>query len=111
MDLVSIGKNIKKYRTQNGLRQESLAEKADLSANYIGMVERGERSLSLESFVIIANSLGVSADMLLFDVLDKGYAVKNSLLSEKLENLSEDDRKKIYDVIETMIAHSKHKKP
>ncbi|MBQ4062286.1 MAG: helix-turn-helix transcriptional regulator [Christensenellaceae bacterium] len=111
MDLVSIGKNIKKYRLQNGLHQESLAEKAGLSANYIGMVERGERSLSLESFVIIANSLGVSADMLLFDVLDKGYAVKNSLLSEKLENLSEDDRKKIYDVIETMIAHSKHKKP
>ena len=52
------------------LRQEDLAEKAGLTANYIGMVERGEKIPSLETFIKILNALGVSADMVLSDVLE-----------------------------------------
>ena len=43
MNLDTIGKNIRKYRSQQKLRQDQLAEKTDLSTNYIGMVERGEK--------------------------------------------------------------------
>ena len=50
-----------------------------LSANYIGLVERGEKIPSLESFISIVNALGVSADMVLHDVLETGYEVKSSL--------------------------------
>lgn len=107
MDLKSIGKNIRLFRQEKKLRQEDLAEKAELSTNYIGMIERGEKALSLESLVKIVNALGVSADMVLSGVLDTGYKVKNSLLTEKLEKLSDEERKKIYDVIETMLRHSK----
>ena len=49
----SIGINIRKFRTEKKLRQEDLAERAGLSANYIGMVERGEKIPSLESFISI----------------------------------------------------------
>ena len=42
MRLESIGKNIRKYRLMRKLRQEDLAEKADLSINYVGAIERGE---------------------------------------------------------------------
>lgn len=83
MGLESIGKNIRKYRLVKKLRQEDLAEKAELSTNYIGMVERGEKIPSLETFIGIVNALGVSADMILADVIDVGYTVKNSLLAEK----------------------------
>ena len=41
MQYNSIGTNIRKFRTEKKLRQEDLAERAGLSANYIGMVERG----------------------------------------------------------------------
>lgn len=41
MQYNSIGINIRKFRTEKKLRQEDLAERAGLSANYIGMVERG----------------------------------------------------------------------
>lgn len=109
MDLKSIGKNIRKYRNQKKLRQEQLAELTDLSTNYIGMVERGEKVPSLETFLKLANVLEVSADLLLIDVLEKGYVVKNSVIAEKLEKLSVQDRDKIYDVIETMIKHSNSK--
>ncbi|MCD8357056.1 MAG: helix-turn-helix domain-containing protein [Clostridia bacterium] len=107
----SIGKNIRTYRQLRKLRQEDLAEKTGLSTNYIGMVERGEKIPSLETFISILNTLGVSADMVLIDVLHTGYVVKNSLLAEKLDKLSREDRDKIYDVIDTMIKHSTQIKP
>lgn len=87
MQYNSIGINIRKFRTEKKLRQEDLAERAGLSANYIGMVERGEKIPSLESFISIVNALGVSADMVLHDVLETGYEVKGSLLNDKLRNL------------------------
>lgn len=87
MKLDTIGKNIRKFREIKKLRQEDLAEKTDLTTNYIGMIERGEKIPSLETFINILNSLGVSADMVLSDVLDNGYKVKDSLLNEKLEKI------------------------
>lgn len=107
MKLDTIGKNIRKFRKIKKLRQEDLAEKTDLTTNYIGMIERGEKIPSLETFINILNSLGVSADMVLSDVLDNGYTVKDSLLNEKLEKLVPEDRNRIYEVIDTMMKHSK----
>ena len=107
MRLESIGKNIRKYRLMKKLRQEDLAEKADLSINYVGAIERGEKTPSLESLISIINALGVSADMILVDVLENGYVVKESLLAQKLDKLSAEDRSRIYDVIDTLIKHSK----
>ena len=107
MKLDTIGKNIRKFREIKKLRQEDLAEKTDLTTNYIGMIERGEKIPSLETFINILNSLGVSADMVLSDVLDNGYKVKDSVLNEKLEKLVPEDRNRIYEVIDTMMKHSK----
>jgi len=105
MSLESLGKNIRKYRIKNNLRQEDLAEKTILSPNYIGMVERGEKTPSLESFIAILNALDVSADMVMSDVLNAGYKTKNSMLDEKLSSLKPNERAFIYDVIETMLKH------
>lgn len=107
MQLDTIGKNIRKYRLMKKFRQEDLAEKAGLTTNYIGMVERGEKIPSLETFIKILNTLGVSADMVLSDVLDNGYTIKNSMLNDKLEKLAPEDRNRIYEVIDTMIKQSK----
>lgn len=106
MALDTIGKNIRKFRLANALRQEDLAEKTGLSVNYIGMLERGEKIPSLETFIDLVNALGVSADMILTDVIDTGYTVKSSLLTEQLEKLSDEERKRIYDVVETLMRHA-----
>ena len=73
-----------------------------MTTNYIGMVERGEKIPSLETFINILNALGVSADMVLSEVLDTGYTVKNSMLNEKLEKLTPEDRNRIYEVLDTL---------
>ena len=111
MGLSSIGQNIRHYRLDKKLRQEDLAEKAGVSINYIGSIERGEKPPALETFIDIINALGVSADMILSDVVEVGYTVKDSLLAEKLEKLDVEDRSKIYDVIDVMVKNSKQVKP
>ena len=111
MQLDTIGKNIRKYRLMKKFRQEDLAEKAGLTTNYIGMVERGEKIPSLETFIKILNALEVSSDMVLTDVLETGYTVKNSILNEKLAKLAPEDRSKIYEDIDTLLKHSKQIAP
>jgi len=106
LKLDTVGKNIRKCRLAKKMRQEDLAEKTNLSVTYVGMLERGEKTPSLETLVAILNALEVSADVVLCDVVNAGYEVKHSLLNEKLSQLCEEDRNKIYDVINTMIAHS-----
>lgn len=96
MELNSIGKNIRKYRQQRKMRQEDLAERTNLSVNYIGMIERGDKVPALDTFIVITNALGVSADMILCDVVDSGYTVKASLLTEKLAQLTPEEKRRFY---------------
>ena len=63
------------------------------------------------TLIDIVNALGISADMVLCDVVNTGYGVRHSLLAERLEKLPQEDRAKIYDVIETMIRHSTRTMP
>ena len=55
----AIGQTVFKHRTRAGFSQESLAEKANVHPNYIGRIERGECSASLEVFLRIAKALNV----------------------------------------------------
>ena len=98
MELSSIGKNIRKYRQHTKMRQEDLAEKTGLSVNYIGMIERGDKIPALDTFITIVNALGVSADMILCDVVDTGYTVKASLLTDQLASLSKEEQARFYSI-------------
>jgi transcriptional regulator with XRE-family HTH domain len=54
-----LGKAIHDRRVRVGLSQEKLAEKADLTRNYIGQIERAEKRIHLETLAKIAKALGV----------------------------------------------------
>lgn len=107
MNTSSIGKRIRKFREAKGWRQEDFAEKIGLSVTYTGMIERGEKVPKLETFIIIANALEVSADLLLADVLSTGYRVKSSEMTEQISALPSSARERIYSVVNTMIAFEK----
>jgi len=54
-----VGENIHTIRRRAHLSQEQLAEKADLTTNYIGEIERAEKKITLETLEKIAGALGV----------------------------------------------------
>lgn len=58
------GQNVRRLRLAKGLSQEGLGELAGCHRNYIGIVERGERSISLAKIVSIASALGCSCEEL-----------------------------------------------
>ena len=108
MDYRSIGENIRKYRKTKKMTQETLAERAGLSVNFIGSIERGEKLPSLETFIVILNQLGVTADCILQDVVQANYELKMSLLNEKLSVLSPDQRATVEDVVDVLVRRLKN---
>lgn len=52
-----IGRNIQTLRKIAGFSQEELADLAGLHRTYVGSVERGERNISIDAIVQIANAL------------------------------------------------------
>ena len=54
-----VGAAIRKKRKRLGLTQEKLAERAELSPNYVGRVERGEEYVWLAALLKIAKALNV----------------------------------------------------
>jgi transcriptional regulator with XRE-family HTH domain len=62
-----LGAKIRKLRTERHYSQEQLAGLAGMNAKYLSEVERGERNLSVELLVALANVLEVSPADLLAD--------------------------------------------
>ncbi len=67
MDYKRLGKRIREERQRLNLTQAQLAEEIDISDTYMGAIERGERSLTLDTLVRLVNRLGVTVDYLLSD--------------------------------------------
>ena len=63
-DLQKFGKNLKHIRIEHDLTQLELAEILDMSPNFIGMIERGERNTTVENVFKIARALGIKASNL-----------------------------------------------
>ena len=70
MDLTLIGLRIKKAREAANITQEELAQAVGCTAKHIGAIERGLKTPRLDTFIIIANTVGASADMLLQDLIN-----------------------------------------
>ena len=58
-DLQKFGKRLKALRLDHSLTQVELAEILDMSPNFIGMIERGERNTTVENVFKIARALNV----------------------------------------------------
>ncbi len=54
---VAIGKNIREKRRANGLSQDRFALVAGIDRSYMGKIERGEVSITLEKLYRIAEAL------------------------------------------------------
>ncbi len=69
--LDKFGKRVRDERLQRGLSQEELAEKAELHRTYIGMIERGEKNITLINIQKIAKALVITVDELLKGITEE----------------------------------------
>lgn len=83
--LQEIGRRIMDRRKKLGITQEALAEKSDVTTQFVSYAEAGKRAMRPENLLKIAKALGVSTDYLLTgEIIDKDLL----LLSDKLKNLT-----------------------
>ena len=60
-----LGRNLRAYRKQLGLKQSELAEKAKKTQADISEIERGRCSATVDTIEALALALGISAGLLL----------------------------------------------
>lgn len=63
--LKSFGDKVRQERLKRQLSQEEFAELVGLHRTYIGMVERGEKNITLKNIEKIAKALEISLDELM----------------------------------------------
>ena len=91
LDYIAIGDRIRKYRELSRMTQEQLSESCSLSTGYIGHLERGTRSPSLETLVKISQILRVSLDDLVFGKTE----INNNMIKILALTLEEKDPEKV----------------
>lgn len=83
--LQEIGKRIMDRRKKLGLTQEALAEKGEVTTQFVSYSESGKRAMRPENLLKISSALEVSADYLLTgEIIDKDLLI----LSDKLRRLT-----------------------
>ena len=95
MDLTLIGQRIKRAREAANITQEELAKAVGCTAKHIGAIERGIKTPRIDTFIIIANTTGVSADMLLQDLIESPVDQMASELAAAVSPLDEGLRKRV----------------
>ena len=61
----TLADNLRRLRKEQGLSQESLADRASLHRTFVGAVERGERNISLDNIGKLAAALDIAPSRLL----------------------------------------------
>lgn len=86
---MNLGKAIKLCRTQKGMNQQQLAEKAKISVSYLSLLEKGKRDLNYSTLQDIATGLSVPVSIISFLAADEQeLSGINQVMREKLSALS-----------------------
>lgn len=102
MDMIGIGNRIKAARKQAHITQEKLAEIVDISPTHMSVIERGVKTPKLDTFVRIANALGVSADAFLQDGVDHANESIMAELSIRISRLPQKEQTRILNAIRAL---------
>ncbi len=103
MDLNAIGNRIKAERKHLGITQEQLAEMVNVTTHYIYEIERGMKSMSIETLINLSQVLELSLDYIIFG------NQRSSLgeLYRMLDELSDERRLRAEKVFIQLLPHLK----
>lgn len=105
MDKAALGKTLREARLEKGYSQYALAERAGIGSVYLGEIERGLKMPSLNSFIKIIEALDISADYVLRGELTSGKEYIYDELTQKLQNLTTQQRKTASDILDAYLRN------
>lgn len=111
MDYTILGQKIRKERLRLNLTQERLAEEVSLSPAYIGQIERGERGLTIENLVLLANRFTVTVDYLLSDSLVISDESNLSLWLQLMDGRSAKEKSVAVNLVNALFLSMDKEKP
>lgn len=105
MDYRMLGKRIREERLRLNLTQERLSEDIEISTAYLGQIERGERSLTLDKLVRLAKRLGVTVDYLLSDSVTLGNDGEYRLWSQIMSGRTAEQKALAINMVKLMFGY------
>jgi len=105
MDYKRLGKRIREERQRLNLTQAMLADSINISNTYMGSIERGERSLTLDTLVRLVNRLGVTVDYLLNDYVSDSDPIIFEQFKQITDNQPPERKKLAIKVLRTIFSH------
>ena len=105
MDYKGLGERIRKERQRLHLTQAALAEDIDISDTYMGAIERGERSLTLDTLVRLVNRLGVTVDFLLADSVSENDPIIFEQFKQITDKQPLEHKQLAINVLRTIFTH------
>lgn len=100
-----MGNRIKLRRKELRIKQAELAEMLDISNNHMSSIENGRQKPSLDTFVLICQSLNVTPDYLLLGNMHACNLPQD--VTDKLRLCSQPDIKLAKDIIELLVERNK----
>ena len=97
-------------RKQQGLTQQTLADRADIHVTLLRRYEAGKTQPGLDTLRKIALALSVSADQLLFDPDERGPTDDLRLQFEAASRLDPDERTTLKNLIEGLLLKHEAKR-
>lgn len=105
MDYNKLGKRIREERLRLNLTQERLSEDIEISTAYLGQIERGERSLTLDKLAKLANRLGVTVDYLLSDSISVSPDNQTDRILQLLQDKTIEEKEMAFQVLNTIFHY------
>lgn len=100
-----LGKRIREERLRLNLTQERLSEDIEISTAYLGQIERGERSLTLDKLVRLANRLDVTLDYLLSDSVSISPDNQTDRILQLLQDKTTAEKEMAFQILNTVFRY------
>ena len=95
MDSKALGARVQLYRVRGKMTQKELAEKLGCTSQHISAIERGVKTPTMETFVVLCNVLQVQPNLLLQDVIEGWQEGWEADLDRVLEAVPPNVRRRI----------------
>lgn len=106
IDYKELGKRIRAERRKQDLTQEKLAEMAEISDSFMGHIERGGRTLSIETLAKLANALNLSIEYIVCGEYNYQPGMLPAEIHDALNRMSGSQRKVFLNMMKTLATHS-----